>query len=54
MGLIANMALMTFGQAAHADYCVDILKACWLHPAFAESHRLLRVDQAKELVIVLV
>ena len=27
----------------YANYCVDILKARWLRPAFAESYRLLRV-----------
>jgi len=36
----------------HANYCVDILKARWLRPTFAESSRLLRVNQAKELVVV--
>jgi len=36
----------------HADYCVDILNALWLRPVFAESYRLLRVHQAKELVTV--
>jgi len=36
----------------HADLCVDMLKACWLHPAFAESYQLLHVNQAKELVAV--
>jgi len=36
----------------HANYCVDILKACWLRPAFAESYQLLRVNQAKKLVAV--
>jgi len=34
---------MTVGQAAHTNYCVDILKARWLRPAFAESYRLLRM-----------
>jgi len=34
---------MTVGQAAHTNYCVDILKAHWLRPAFVESYRLLRV-----------
>jgi len=34
---------MTVGQAAHTKYCVDILKARWLRPAFAESYRLLRM-----------
>jgi len=33
----------------HANYCVDILKARWLRPALAESHRLLRVTLSKEL-----
>jgi len=42
---------MTVGQAA-CRYCVDKLKARWLHPVFAESYRLLRVNQAKELVTV--
>jgi len=36
----------------HANYCVDIFKARWLHPAFAESYRLLRVTLSKELVAV--
>jgi len=36
----------------HADYCVDILKARWLRPVFVESYRMLRVNQAKELVAV--
>jgi len=36
----------------HAVYCVDMLKARWLLPVFAESYRLLRVQQAKELVAV--
>ena len=30
----------------------DMLQARWLRPAFAESYRLLRVHQAKELVAV--
>jgi len=34
----------------HANYCVNILKARWLRPAFAESYRLLRVTLSKELV----
>jgi len=38
----------------HANYCVDILKARWLRPAFAESYRLLRVTLSKELVAVFV
>jgi len=33
----------------HADYCVDILKARWLRPAFAESYRLLPVTLSKNL-----
>jgi len=54
---------MTVAQA-HADYCVDILStqctlatvlnARWLRLAFAESYRLLRVNQTKELVTVCV
>jgi len=36
----------------YANYCVDILKARWLRPAFAESYRLLRLTQPKELVAV--
>ena len=36
----------------HANYCVDILKARWLRPAFAESYRLRRVSLSKELVAV--
>jgi len=36
----------------HANYCVDILKARWLGPAFAESYRFLRVALSKELVAV--
>jgi len=36
----------------HANYCVDILKARCLRPAFAESYRLLRVALSKELVAV--
>jgi len=36
----------------HANYCVNILKARWLRPVFAESYRLLRVNQANELVAV--
>jgi len=36
----------------HAADCVDLLKAGWLRPAFAESYRLLRVNQAKEIVAV--
>jgi len=35
-----------------ADYCVDILNARWLRPVFAESSRLLHMNQAKELVTV--
>ena len=31
---------MTVGQAAHTTYCVDIRKARWLRPAFAESYRM--------------
>jgi len=42
---------MTVGQAA-CRYCVDMLKARWLHPVFTESYRLLCVNQAKELVTV--
>jgi len=34
----------------HANYCVDILKARWLRPAFTESYRLLRVTLPKEPV----
>ena len=36
----------------HADCFVDILNARRLHPVFAESYRLLRVNQVKELVTV--
>jgi len=36
----------------HADYCVNIRKSCWLRLAFADLYRLLRVNQAKELVTV--
>jgi len=36
----------------HANYCVDMLKAHWLLPAFAESYRLLRVALSKEVVAV--
>jgi len=36
----------------YANYYVDILKARWLLPVFAESYRLLRVHQAKEIVVV--
>jgi len=36
----------------HANYCVDILTARWLLPAFAESYRLRRVTLWKELVAV--
>jgi len=45
---------MTVGQAAcqHANYCVDILKAQWLRPAFPEWYRLRRVTLSKELVAV--
>jgi len=42
---------MAVGQAA-TNYCVDILKAHWLRPAFAESYRLLRVTFSKEFVAV--
>jgi len=38
----------------HADYCVDVRKACWLRLAFAELYGLLRVNHAKELVAVIV
>jgi len=41
---------MTVGQAT--NYCVDILKARWLRPAFAESYRLLRVTLSKKLLAV--
>ena len=37
----------------NAIYCVDILKAHWLRPAFAESYRLLRLTLSKELVDVM-
>ena len=40
---------MAVGQA-HANYCVDILKARWLRPAFAEWYRLLRATLSRELV----
>jgi len=44
---------MTVGVVKpHANYCVDILKARWLRPAFAESYRLRRVTLSKELVAV--
>jgi len=33
----------------HANYCVDILKARWLRPAFAGSYRLLCVIHQKNL-----
>ena len=36
----------------HANYCVGILKARCLRPAFAESYHLLRVALSKELVAV--
>jgi len=36
----------------HANYCVDILTARWLRPAFAELYRLRRVILSKELVAV--
>jgi len=36
----------------HHIYCVDILKARWLRPAFAESYWLLRVTLSKEVVTV--
>ena len=36
----------------HAKSCVDILKARWLRPEFAESYRLLRVTLSKERVAV--
>jgi len=36
----------------YGNYCVDILKARWLHPAFAEMYRLLLVTLSKELVAV--
>ena len=36
----------------HANYCVDILTARWLHPAFAESYRMRRVTLSKKLVAV--
>ena len=36
----------------HANYCVDMLTARWLRPAFAESYRLRRVTLSKELVAV--
>jgi len=38
----------------HAIYCIDILKAHWLRPAFAESYRLLRLTLSKEIVDVYV
>jgi len=38
----------------HDIYCVGILKAQWLRPAFAESYRLLRLTLLKELVDVYV
>jgi len=37
---------------SHANYCVDILTARWLRPAFAESYRLRCVTLSKELVAV--
>jgi len=40
---------MTIGQTL-ANYCVDILKAVWLPPAFVESYRLLCVTLSKEIV----
>ena len=36
----------------YVKYCVDILKACWLRPVFAESYRLLCVTPSKEPVAV--
>ena len=36
----------------HANYCVDILTARWLRPAFAKLYRLRRVTLSKELVAV--
>ena len=36
----------------HANDCVDILKARWLRPAFAQSYQLLRVTLSKELVAI--
>ena len=37
---------------SHSNYCVDVFKARWLRPAFAESYRLLRVTLPRELVAV--
>ena len=42
---------VTVRQAACRLLC-RLLNARWLRPAFAESYRLLRVNQARELVIV--
>jgi len=36
----------------YANYSVDILKAHWLRPTFAESYRLLRLTLSEELVDV--
>ena len=36
----------------HANYCVDILKARWLRPTFAELYRLLRMTLSKEVLAV--
>ena len=36
----------------HATYCVDVHKARWLRPAFAELYRLLRVILSKEVLAV--
>jgi len=35
----------------YANYSVIIFKAHWLRRAFGESYQLLRVNQAKELVV---
>jgi len=36
----------------NADYYVDKLKARWLLPVLAESHRLIRRNQAKDVAAV--
>jgi len=44
--------LPNLSPSGNRDYCVDMLKARWLLPVFAESYLLLRVNQAKDLIAV--
>jgi len=52
VGLLHAMAFMVLLLVGWVIKPLPLLKACWLRPVFAESYRLLVVNQAKALVAV--